>query len=487
MNLPVLAKGEITAAVIEAWLERHESSDLEFKAARDDFSSDSLCKYCCGIASAGGGYLVLGATDKLPRQVVGTSASDKPAKDEKMVYDQVEPGLRITIVEQLVREERVVIVAIPSHPRGTPYKYNSIYYTKDGAQIGTMATTAIKQIFAEEQESWLEAPAVRDASPEQVANLLDLASFYRMRKERATPIDKALDDLRRAQLVAAAPKRGRYDITRMGVLLLAHSIEECAPELIRKRIRIAKYRGPGHTGVVICDEEWDKGWAVGFDEMVRFAFSQMDGQQAIRGMLREHDDFAPEVALRELLANAIIHQDFTQTGCVSIKIFSNRISITNPGVPLLKASEMIHGNESRNPGLMQAMRRLRLSEERGTGIDKAIIAINAAGTAPIEYVVGGGCTEAIMWPLLPYENLSDWHKELACFQHCEICFINNDYMSNESLRHRFNLDDSNRKEITRLINKMIAKGIIKQIDGNSIAKKHARYVPVRHGAITANE
>ena len=487
MNLPVLAKGEITAAVIEAWLEQHESYDLEFKAARDGFDSDRLCQYCCGIANAGGGYLVLGVTDKLPRQVVGTSASENPAKDEKKVYKQVEPGLRITIVEQLVRQEGVVIVAIPPHPRGTPYKYNSIYYTKDGAQIGAMATAALKQIFAEEQESWLEAPAVRDASPEHVANLLDLASLYRMRKERAAPIDKALDDLRRAQLVAAAPKRGRYHITRMGVLLLAHSIEECAPELRSKRIRITKHRGPGDTGVVICDKEWDKGWAVGFDEMLRFAFSQMDDQQAIRGMFREHDDFTPEVALRELFANAIIHQDFTQTGCVSIKIFSNRISITNPGVPLLQASEMIHGNESRNPGLMQAMRRLRLSEERSTGIDKAITAIEMAGTAPIEYVVSGGCTEAIMWPLLPYENLSDWHKELACFQHCEVCFIKGDFMSNESLRHRFNLGDSKRKEIMRLISKMIAKGIIKQFEGNGDSKRYARYVPARRSASAEDE
>ena len=100
MNLPVLAKREITAAVIEAWLEQHESSDLECKAARDDFSSDRLCRYCCGIANAGGGYLVLGVTDKLPRQVVGTSASDKPAEDEKMIHDRVGPGLRVGIAPQ---------------------------------------------------------------------------------------------------------------------------------------------------------------------------------------------------------------------------------------------------------------------------------------------------------------------------------------------------------------------------------------------------
>ncbi len=487
MNLPVLAKREITAAVIEAWLEQHESSDLEFKAARDDFSSDSLCKYCCGIANAGGGYLVLGVTDKLPRQVVGTSASNKPADDEKMVHDRVGPGLRVDVVVQRVRGQKVVVVIIPSRLRGAPYKFEGIYYTRIGDQLKEMSTDELKQIFAEDQGSWLEVPAVRDVLPERVANLLDLASFYRMREERAAPVDKALEDLKRAKLVAAAPKHGRYHITRMGVLLLAHSIEECAPELAHKRVRLTKYKGSGKAGAILCDEEWDKGWAVGFDEMMRFAFNQMDNQQVIRGVFRKHDDFTPEVALRELLANAIIHQDFTRNGRASIEIFSNRISITNPGAPPLKKSEMIRKFKTPNPSLMRIMRLLNLSEERGTGIDKAILAIEAAGTAPIEYVVDSDLTEAIMREPLPYEELAGSQKELACLQHCEVCFINNDYMSNESLRDRFKVDDSKTLEVTRLIKRMIAKGSIKRFEGNGNSKKYTRYVPVRHGTSTANE
>lgn len=487
MNLPVLAKREITAAVIEAWLERHESSDLEFKAARDGFSSDSLCKYCCGIANAGGGYLVLGVTDKLPRQVAGTAASDDPAADEKMVHDRVGPGLRVDMVVQHVQQRRVVVVAIPACMRGMPYKFDGIYYTRVGAQLKGMTSEELKQKFTEDQGSWPEVPAVRDISPKQVANLLDLASFYRLREEQAEPIDKALDDLKRAKLVAAAPKHSRYHITRMGVLLLAHSIEECAPELTHKRVRLTKYKGSGKAGAILCDEEWDKGWAVGFDEMVRFAFNQMDNQQVIRGVFREHDDFVPKVALRELLANAIIHQDFTRNGRASIEIFSNRISITNPGIPLLKKSEMIRKFETRNPGLMRIMRLLDLSEERGTGIDKAILAIEAAGTAPIEYVVDSDLTEAVLREPLPYEELAGSQKELACLQHCEVCFINDDYMSNKSLRDRFKVDDSKTLEVTRLIKRMIAKGSIKRFEGNGNSKKYTRYVPVRHGTRTANE
>lgn len=153
----------------------------------------------------------------------------------------------------------------------------------------------------------------------------------------------------------------------------------------------------------------------------------------------------------------------------------------------MKVPEMIHEDKARNPSLMQVMRKLNLSEERGTGIDKAILAIEAAGTAPIEYVVDSDRTEAVMREPLPYEELAGSQKELACLQHCEVCFINNDYMSNESLRDRFKVDDSKTLEVTRLIKRMIKKGSIKRFEGNGNSKKYTRYVPARCSTSTADE
>ena len=54
-----------------------EYESLEFKEARISFSSEKLINYCVAIANEGGGQLILGVSDKKPRQVVGLIKADE--------------------------------------------------------------------------------------------------------------------------------------------------------------------------------------------------------------------------------------------------------------------------------------------------------------------------------------------------------------------------------------------------------------------------
>ncbi len=82
----------------------------------------------------------------------------------------------------------------------------------------------------------------------------------------------------------------------------------------------------------------------------------------------------PELAIRELVANALIHQDFFISGAgPMVEIFENRIEITNPGSPLVSTARFIDTPpRSRNETLASMMRRFGICEERGSGIDKVI-------------------------------------------------------------------------------------------------------------------
>ena len=51
-----------------------ETQRLEFKEAKNQYDTQKLCAYCVAIANEGGGQLVLGIADQLPRAIVGTSA-----------------------------------------------------------------------------------------------------------------------------------------------------------------------------------------------------------------------------------------------------------------------------------------------------------------------------------------------------------------------------------------------------------------------------
>ena len=65
---------------IEWLLDAKEGENVEFKKAQNAFEFDELAKYACALANRGGGYVVLGVTDKRPRKVVGSRAFVQPVR-----------------------------------------------------------------------------------------------------------------------------------------------------------------------------------------------------------------------------------------------------------------------------------------------------------------------------------------------------------------------------------------------------------------------
>ena len=59
---------------LQTWLNSREDEHLEFKEAKANFHFETLVKYCVALANEGGGRMILGVTDKLPRTVVGSRA-----------------------------------------------------------------------------------------------------------------------------------------------------------------------------------------------------------------------------------------------------------------------------------------------------------------------------------------------------------------------------------------------------------------------------
>jgi ATP-dependent DNA helicase RecG len=66
----------MTVAVeqLQKWLDAKEDEHLECKEAKTNFHFETLVKYCIALANQGGGKMILGVTNKLPRTVVGSHA-----------------------------------------------------------------------------------------------------------------------------------------------------------------------------------------------------------------------------------------------------------------------------------------------------------------------------------------------------------------------------------------------------------------------------
>ena len=142
------------------------------------------------------------------------------------------------------------------------------------------------------------------------------------------------------------------------------------------------------------------------------------GNEEIGKALRKTVRMYPELAIRELVANALIHQDLYERGSAPVvEIFSDRIEITNPGTPLITTMRFIDEYQSRNEKLASLMRRVGICEEQGSGIDKVIFQVEVFQLPAPEFMATEKHTKVILYA---YQKLSDMNRKdriRACYQH----------------------------------------------------------------------
>jgi predicted HTH transcriptional regulator len=172
------------------------------------------------------------------------------------------------------------------------------------------------------------------------------------------------------------------------------------------------------------------------------------------------------------VANALVHQDFAITGVnITIEIFSNRIVITNPGVPLNDVNRLIDlPPNSRNEKLAEQMFLLGFCERRGSGIDRAIEAIETNHLPAPKIAKEESCTRVTMYPHKALNDMTKEEKIEACYQHA--CLLNEDgmTMNNQSVRERFNLNKTQSSVASRIIADTQDAGLIKISNSDIISK-----------------
>jgi len=186
----------------------------------------------------------------------------------------------------------------------------------------------------------------------------------------------------------------------------------------------------------------------------------------------------PEIAIRELVANALIHQEFRATGTsVTIELYSDRIEISNPGKSIISPDRFIDEYESRNEKLADIMRRLGICEEQGLGIDRVIAHAEIYQLPPPDFRVSDRHTLAIMYAHKSFDDMDAKERVRACFQHSVLRWIMNKKMTNTTLRDRFKLPESKKEAVSRVIADAIQQGRIKPDDPSNRSRRYAKYVP----------
>ena len=464
----------ITPEQIDIWRSvRSETQNLEFKEAKTQYDNKKLYKYCVALANEGGGYLVLGIADIPPRNVVGTQAFNDTVVMAAKVFTAV--GFRVEVEEVQHPDGRVVVFQVPSRPRGTAYHYEGSYLMRSGEELVPMSEDQLRKIFAEGQPNWLQGIASKGLSGQDVIQLLDTQSFFDL-LDMPYPTDQkgVLQRLESEQLICSVD--GGYSILNIAAVLLAKNMKDFEG-VKRKAPRVVVYAGNSKMQTE-SDVTGEKGYAVGFKGLVQYVMGKLPQNEVIEDAIRKAVKLVPEVVIRELLANALIHQDFEITGAAPVvEVYIDRVEISNPGIPIVPVERFIDGYQSRNERLADLMRRFGICEEKSSGIDRVVEAAELLQLPAPDFLVEYQRTVVVIYGPRDFKAMDRSDRVRACFQHCVLQWVLRKKMTNQSLRERFGLSERSGNTISQIISAAVEQGLIKNDPGAPDSRKYARYIP----------
>jgi ATP-dependent DNA helicase RecG len=463
-----------------------ETEWVEFKENNDN--PELIGEYLSALSNAAAlhgkahAYLLWGIKDN-NHEIVGTNFHFNTAKKgnedlESWLLRLLAPRIHFRFFEVIIDGKRVVIMEIP-RAADKPVQFQGIEFIRVGSY-----RKKLKDFPEKERELWrifdrvpFESLKAADRLPgTEVLALLDYPSYFEL---LGLPLpanrDKILARLADDQIITPN-EAGDWDITNLGAILFAKNLDQFKA-LARKAARVVVYEGKGRLRT-LREQVGRKGYAAGFQGLIAFVNALVPRNEVIGQALRKEVPMYPEPAIRELVANALIHQDFSITGSGPlIEIFADRMEITNPGLPLVRTERFLDTPpRSRNEALASFMRRAGICEERGSGIDKVVFETELFQLPAPIFETPEGSTRAVLFAHKPLNEMDQADRVRACYLHACLRFVERNPMTNASLRERFGIAERNSAIASRIIREATEQGFVRPYDPNQ-GKKYAKYVP----------
>lgn len=321
-----------------------------------------------------------------------------------------------------------------------------------------------------------ELPAREDVSISEIFSMLDYTAYFDMTgTPNPTDSESILHYLIEDKIISKQDN-GLYTITNMGALLFAKRID-FFPLLERKMIRVVQYEDDSRFNILKQDVG-NKGYATGFEGLIKYISGLLPSKEEIVAPLRKESTVYPLVTLRELIANALIHQDLTISGAgPTIEIFKSRIEITNPGIPLINIDRILDNPpRSRNEIMAGLMRRLHICEELGTGWDRAAAYCELYTLPAPQITIYEENTQVVINGPVAYKNMTQEERLWTCYLHVCLKYVNREKATNSTLRERLGLATSSSASVSRLIGLSLEKELIKPLDPDT-APRYMSYIP----------
>lgn len=464
-----------------------ESEWVEFK--HNFVDPEDIGEYLSALSNAAAvhgqprAFLIWGVEDGT-HHLVGTTFRPRTEKVkgqelENWLTTQLHPRIHFLIHEVDDAGKRFVLFEIPAAAH-TPVRFRETEFIRVGSYKKKLRDHSeiertLWEVFS--RTSFEDDVALSDATSDQVLDLLDYPNYFRVMNQQL-PDNRAaiLERLEKESLIRLVGNN-RYDIKNVGAMLFARNLA-AFDRLARKALRVIIYRGVNRIDA-IKEQPGGKGYAVGFEGAIRYINDQLPQNELIGEALRKVVRMFPELAVRELVANALIHQDFGVTGAgPTVEIFDDRMEITNPGRPLIDPLRFIdEPPRSRNETIAAMMRRANICEERGSGIDKVIFTVEAYQLPAPDFRVTDGSTVAVLFGPRDFSQMDREDRIRACYHHACLCFVSGKRMTNSTLRQRLGIKEENYPMASRIIRDAQDVQLIKAYSSGNESKRNASYVP----------
>ena len=463
-----------------------ETALAEFKANYADPAM--IGRLISGISNAAriegkdSGYVVWGVRDG-DHAVVGTAFDPHTAKHERQPLEfwlnqRLQPGVTFSFQPVQHPQGRVVLLEVRAAPTA-PVEFERTAYDRIGSATPRLADNPERQRALWDAllpYAWETGVAQPFVDGESVLKQLDFESYFKLLGSPTPGGTKGVLSALEQDRLIWPDVGGKWNIGNLGAVLLAKDLRDFEPSLARKAIRFVAYDGDGRTATVTHRDDFFRGYANGFEDFNKRVNILLPAREDGDSPIREARALVPPVAIRELVANALIHQDMTVKGAgPTIELFRNRLEITNPGTPLVAPERFIDfPPRSRNETLAALMRRFGLCEELGTGVDKAIAAAEYERLPPPEFRAEANATRAILFGPRRFAEMTTEERQRACYQHTVLRYLDGGRMRNATLRKRLGVAEHNSAQISGVIRHALDADLIRPAD---LARPRSGYVP----------
>ena len=459
---------------------------MEFK--QDNADPKLIAKLCSALSNSARveqkdcAYVLWGIHDK-DHRILGTQFDPETKTVGNQAFQlwlaqRLSPSIAFTFRAVNHPDGRVVILEIPAATTA-PVASDDIAYIRIGST--TPKLTDYPDRFQRLIDNlrpftWEKGIAKSFLEEDQVLDLLDYPAYFKLTGQHLPDNRIGIFERLAADQLLVHDVGGRWNITNLGAILFANDLQQFDPPIARKAVRFVAYQGNNRASTVSHRQDGQKGYATGFAGLVNFINQLLPQNEHIGAAFREEQQLYPEIAIRELIANALIHQDMTISGAgPQVELFSDRLEITNPGEPLVNTDRMIDlPPRSRNEALASLMRRMRLCEEQGSGLDKVIISVEVFQLPPPKFQADDRSMQVILYAPRPFANMKVDERVRACYQHAVIKYLSGERMKNATLCERFGIESKNAAQASQVIKAALTRELIQAADPEH---PRAGYVP----------